>query len=393
MVQGVRVQPVHDKHCSVWTMSTVHARSRGDMGALTNGSRPRQGVLLVSKHSGAGTAVLQVHDSPASVSTHTPSAASAAACVQRASTPKQRRHAAGSQRPAMRTDTPGVWSPRPKCGGGDAHLSDIAAGLGTAAPVLSDLTAVYQPAVQRRASTAAPSSREASEPAAMSPTGWSAGQESTEVTPQRPSQSGVASLDFSPLAIGLSSRFEAVSLNTADTKQRLSGRLSKAAHRAAACLGISEPSTSPGRFAVRRSTSTSPLDQPTVLPATAAPGVPELPIACCQPAICYSPLGAAASSASWAAPLLPRAVDVPEAVPKNPAAAVRAVAQPGEARPASVQPSGTPVTATAADKPRQRPATARPCHRTSQPQPAGSSAGKRLSGMHHAILSNSFARP
>ena len=374
-------------------MLIVHARSRGNMGPVANGSRPRQGVLLVSKHSRADTAVHQVHDSPTSVSTGTPSTASAAARVQRASTPKQPKHADGSQTPAMRTPTRGAWSPRPKCVQDNAHLSDVAAGLASAAPVLPDLTALYQPAVQRRTPTAAPSSREASEPAAVSPAGWSSCHEDIEVTPQQGSCPGVASLDFSPLAIGLSSCFEAVSLSNADTKQRPSGRLKKAARRAAACLGISEPSMSPGRHAVRRSTSTSPLEQPTVLPATAAPGVLELPIACCQPAICYSPLGAAASSASWAAPLLPPAVDISEAVPHSPAVAVAAAAQPGEARPASVQPSGTPVTVTAADKPRPRAAAAQPGHRTSQRQPADSSAKRRLSGAHRAILSKSFARP
>lgn len=365
-----------------------HARSRGDMGALTNGSRSRQGVLLVSKRSRADTAVHQVHDSPASVSTGTPSTASAAASVRRASTPKQARHAAGSQTPALRTATRGAWSPRPKCDSGNAHLSDIAAGLGSAAPMLPDLTAVYQPAVQRRALAAALSTHEASEPAAVSPAGSSARQENIEVTPQPPPQSGVASLDFSPLAIGFSSRFEAVSLNTPDTKQRLSGRLSKAAQRAAACLGISEHSTAPDRLMVRGSTSTSPVEQPTVLPATAAPGVLELPIACCQPAICYSPLGAAASSASWAAPLLPHAVDVPEAEPQSPAAAVVAAPQPGGSRPASVQRGSTPATAIAADTTRPRAAMAQPGHRTSQRQTVGSSAGRRPSGAHHAILSS-----
>ena len=363
------------------------------MGAVTNVRRPRQGVLLVSKHSHADTAVSQVHDSPASIPTGTPSTASAAACARRAATPKQLRHAAGSPTPAMPTATRGAWSPRPKCVQSNAHLSDVAAGLGSAAPVLPDLTAIYQSAVQRRTLTAASSSREASEPAATSPAGWPSCGEDIQVTPPRPPHPGVASLDFSPLAIGLSSRFEAASLNTADTKQRRSrsARLSKVAQRAAACLGISERSTSPSRLAVRRSTSTSPLDQPTVLPATAAPGVLELPIACCQPATCYSPLGAAASSASWAAPLLPQAVDISKAVPQNPADAVGAVAQSGEACPASVPPSSVSVTAAAADTAHPRAATAQPGRRTSQRQPPSSSAGRRPSGAHHALVS--FAKP
>lgn len=63
----------------------------------------------------------------------------------------------------------GTWSPRPKRRR-SFYMSDTAAGPGTAAPALPDLTAVYQPAARRRAATDASDSRPAAASAAAAST-------------------------------------------------------------------------------------------------------------------------------------------------------------------------------------------------------------------------------